>query len=215
MQVNGRVIQTPDHWVDIARDRITFDGKPVEKQDLRYILLNKPKGYLTTYKDPENRPTVYDLIPGLGQFVGTVGRLDLDTSGLLLLTNDNALAEGMTNPLYKVDKTYLVKASSILTDEQLAQLAKGVELTDGITAPAIVKRERDSEKYTFLEITIREGRNRQVRRMLEAVGSKVLKLVRVRIGPLTLDNLQMGKWRELEPSEVIKLRKLTHAKERS
>jgi 23S rRNA pseudouridine2605 synthase len=215
VQVNGRVIQTPDHWVDIARDRITFDGKPVEKQDLRYILLNKPKGYLTTYKDPENRPTVYDLIPGLGQFVGTVGRLDLDTSGLLLLTNDNALAEGMTNPLYKVDKTYLVKASTLLTDEQLAQLAKGVELSDGMTAPAEVKRERDSEKYTFLEITIREGRNRQVRRMLEAVGSKVLKLVRVRIGPLTLDGLAIGKWRELGPIEVIKLRKLTHAKERS
>jgi len=215
VQVNGRVIQTPDHWVDIARDRITFDGKPVEKQDLRYILLNKPKGYLTTYKDPEKRPTVYDLIPGLGQFVGTVGRLDLETSGLLLLTNDNALAEGMTNPLYKVEKTYLVKASTLLTDEQIARLAKGVELSDGMTAPAIVKRERDSEKYTFLEITIREGRNRQVRRMLEAVGSTVLKLVRVRIGPLTLDDLPMGKWRELEATEVIKLRKLTHAKERS
>ncbi len=215
VKVNGRVIQTPDHWVDIARDRITFDDKPVEKQDLRYVLLNKPKGYLTTYKDPENRPTVYDLIPGLGQFVGTVGRLDMDTSGLVLLTNDNLLAEGMTNPLYKVDKTYLVKASTLLTDEQLKQLANGVELSDGMTAPAIVKRERDSEKYTFLEITLREGRNRQVRRMLEAVDSKVLKLVRVRIGPLTLDGLPMGKWRELEPAEVIKLRKLTHAKERS
>jgi len=213
--VNGRVIQTPDHWVDILRDRITFDDKPVEKQDFRYVLLNKPKGYLTTYKDPENRPTVYDLIPGLGQFVGTVGRLDMDTSGLLLLTNDNLLAEGMTNPLYKVDKTYLVKASTLLSDEQLSRLAKGVELSDGMTAPAIVKRERDSEKYTFLEITIREGRNRQVRRMLEAVDSTVLKLVRVRIGPLSLEGLPMGKWRELEPAEVIKLRKLTHAKERS
>jgi pseudouridine synthase len=215
VQVNGRVIQTPDHWVDIARDRITFDGKPVEKSELRYVLLNKPKGYVTTYKDPDNRPTVYDLLPGLGQFVGTVGRLDLETSGLLLLTNDNLLAEGLTNPLYKVDKTYLVKASTLLTDEQLAQLAKGVELSDGMTAPATVKRDRDSEKYTFLEITIREGRNRQVRRMLEAVGGKVLKLVRVRIGPLTLGGLPMGKWRELEPAEVIKLRKLTHAKERS
>jgi pseudouridine synthase len=215
VKVNGKLIQTPDHWVDIERDWVTLDGKPLEKQELRYILLNKPKGYLTTYKDPENRPTVYDLIPGLGQFVGTVGRLDLDSSGLLLLTNDNALAEGMTNPAYKLEKTYLVKASTLLTDEQLSQLANGVELSDGITAPATVKRERDSEKYTFLEITIREGRNRQVRRMLEAVGSKVLKLVRVRIGPLTLKGLQMGKWRELAPAEVIKLRKLTHAKERS
>ncbi len=215
VHVNGNLIQTPDHWVDVERDSVTLDGKAIEKRELRYILLYKPKGYLTTYKDPENRPTVYDLIPGIGQFVATVGRLDLDTSGLLLLTNDNALTEGLTNPAYKIDKTYLVKASTLLTDDQLAQLANGVELEDGITAPAIVKRQRDSEKYTFLEITIREGRNRQVRRMLAALGAVVLKLVRVRIGPLTLAGLQMGKWRELEPEEVVKLRKLTHSKERS
>lgn len=213
--VNGKLIQTPDHWVDLERDVVMLDGKPLAKQELRYLLLNKPKGYLTTYKDPENRPTVYDLLPGVEQFVGTVGRLDLDTSGLLLLTNDNALAEGMTNPAYKLEKTYLVKASTLLSDEQLSQLAKGVELSDGMTAPAKVKRERDSEKYTFLELTISEGRNRQVRRMIEAIGSKVLKLVRVRIGPLTLEGLPMGKWRELTPAEVIKLRKLTRAKERS
>ena len=215
VKVNGKLIQTPDQWVDIERDVVMLDGKPLTKQEPRYILLNKPKGYLTTYKDPENRPTVYDLLPGVDQFVGTVGRLDLDTSGLLLLTNDNALAEGMTNPTYKLQKTYLVKASTLLSDEQLARLANGVELSDGMTAPARVSRQRDSEKYTFLEITISEGRNRQVRRMIEAVGGKVLKLVRVRIGPLTLEGLPMGKWRELTPAEVIKLRKLTHAKERS
>ena len=215
VQVNGKLIQTPDHWVDVESDTVTLDGKPLERQELRYILLYKPKGYLTTYKDPEHRPTVYDLIPGLGQFVATVGRLDMDTSGLLLLTNDNALTEGMTNPAYKLEKTYLVKSSILLSDEQLAQLARGVELEDGMTAPAIVKRQRDSEKYTFLEITITEGRNRQVRRMLEALGATVLKLVRVRIGPLTLAGLQMGKWRELEADEVIKLRKMTRAKERS
>ena len=96
VKVNGKLIQTPDHWVDIERDLVMLDDKPLTKQELRYVLLNKPKGYLTTYKDPENRPTVYDLLPGVGQFVGTVGRLDLDTSGLLLLTNDSALAEGMT-----------------------------------------------------------------------------------------------------------------------
>ena len=215
VQVNGKLIQTPDHWVDVESDTVTLDGKPLERQELRYILLYKPKGYLTTYKDPEHRPTVYDLIPGLGQFVATVGRLDMDTSGLLLLTNDNALTEGMTNPAYKLEKTYLVKSSILLSDEELAQLARGVELEDGMTAPAIVKRQRDSEKYTFLEITITEGRNRQVRRMLEALGATVLKLVQVRIGPLTLGGLQMGKWRELEADEVIKLRKMTRAKERS
>jgi pseudouridine synthase len=150
---------------------------------------------------------VYDLIRKVDQFVGTVGRLDLDTSGLLLLTNDNELAERMTNPDHGLPKTYLVKASSLLSDEQIAQLSAGVELSDGRTQPAIVKRQRDSEKYTFLELTIKEGRNRQVRRMLEAVGSKVLKLVRTQIGPLTLKGLTIGNWRELTREEVAELRR--------
>lgn len=206
VRVNGKLIQTPDHWVDIERDRVTLDGKPLGQAEKRYVLLYKPKGYLTTYRDPEGRPTVYDLIPGLGQFVGTVGRLDLDTSGLLLLTNDNALAERMTNPEHKLPKTYLVKASTLLSDDQLARLANGVELSDGPTRPAVVRRQRDSEKYTFLEITITEGRNRQVRRMLEAVDSKVLKLVRVKLGPLTLDGLRIGEWRDLTAAEISELR---------
>jgi 23S rRNA pseudouridine2605 synthase len=206
VRVNGKLIQTPDHWVDIERDRVTLDGKPLGQAEKRYVLLYKPKGYLTTYRDPEGRPTVYDLIPGLGQFVGTVGRLDMDTSGLLLLTNDNALAERMTNPEHKLPKTYLVKASTLLSDDQLARLANGVELSDGPTRPAVVRRQRDSEKYTFLEITITEGRNRQVRRMLEAIDSKVLKLVRVKLGPLTLDGLRIGEWRDLTPAEISELR---------
>lgn len=205
--VNGKVIQTPDHWVDMARDKISIDGKPLAKAEKRYILLYKPKGYLTTYKDPEGRPTVYDLIGDIDQFVGTVGRLDLDTSGLLLLTNDNALAEALTNPERHVPKTYLVKAAGLLTDSQLKNLADGVALSDGMTRPAAVRRQRDSEKYTFLEITITEGRNRQVRRMLEAVESKVLKLVRISLGPLTLEGLQIGKWRNLTVAEVTALRR--------
>jgi 23S rRNA pseudouridine2605 synthase len=207
VKVNGKVIQTPDHWVDVARDQVLLDGEPLTKAERRYILLYKPKGYITTYRDPEGRPTVYDLIPGLGQFVGTVGRLDLDTSGLLLLTNDNALAEAMTNPAYKLPKTYLVKASALLTDQQLEQLAKGVELNDGPTLPASVRRIRDSAKFTFLELVITEGRNRQVRRMIEALDAKVLKLVRVRLGPLTLEGLRVGEWRDLTAAEVLHLRK--------
>jgi 23S rRNA pseudouridine2605 synthase len=207
VRVNGKLIQTPDHWVNPDRDKVTLDGKPVEKAAARYILLYKPKGYLTTYRDPEGRPTVYSLIPGLDQFVGTVGRLDLDSSGLLLLTNDTALAELMTNPAHKLPKTYLVKAGTLLTDAQIQQLAGGVELNDGPTRPAIVQRQRDSANHTFLEITITEGRNRQVRRMLEAIDSKVLKLVRTRLGPLTLSGLTIGQWRDLTPSEIAILRK--------
>lgn len=209
MKVNGKLVQTPDHWVDLDRDRVTLDGKPVAAAAPRYILLYKPKGYLTTYKDPEGRPTVYDLLHDVEQFVGTVGRLDLDSSGLLLLTNDTDLAERMTNPEHQLPKTYLVKAASLLSDEQLRQLACGVELSDGPTRPAKVHRQRDSEKYTFLEITITEGRNRQVRRMIEAVGSKVLKLVRTRIGPLTLAGLKIGEWRELTAKEVTELKRRT------
>jgi 23S rRNA pseudouridine2605 synthase len=212
VKVNGKVIQTPDHWVDVVRDQVLLDGEPLTKVDRRYVLLYKPKGYITTYRDPEGRPTVYDLIPGLGQFVGTVGRLDLDTSGLLLLTNDNTLAEAMTNPAYKLPKTYLVKASTLLTDQQLERLAKGVELSDGPTLPASVRRVRDSAKYTFLELVITEGRNRQVRRMIEALDAKVLKLVRVRLGPLTLEGLRVGEWRDLTAAEVAQLRKGTRIK---
>ncbi len=207
VRVNGKLIQTPDHWVNLERDKVTLDGKPVASSETAYVLLYKPKGYITSYGDPEGRPTVYDLIPNVDQFVGTVGRLDLDTSGLLLLTNDHQLAEALTNPESKIPKTYLVKASTLLSDEQIAQLAQGVELSDGPTRPAIARRVRDSEKYTFLELTITEGRNRQVRRMLEGVGSKVLKLVRTSLGPLTLEGLRIGEWRELTPAEVARLKR--------
>ncbi|HEV2687549.1 MAG TPA: pseudouridine synthase [Bryobacteraceae bacterium] len=206
VRVNGRLIQTPDHWVDLERDKVTLDDRPVRPGKKIYLLLYKPKGYITTYKDPEGRPTVYDLIRDAGQFLGTVGRLDQDSSGLLLLTNDTRFAEQVTNPEYKIPKTYLVKASTLLSDDQLARLRKGVVLSDGPTQPAVVKRVRDFGKYTHLEITISEGRNRQVRRMIEAVGSKVLKLVRTRIGEIEIGDVPIGKYRELTPAEVKGLR---------
>jgi pseudouridine synthase len=202
VRVNGRIILNPDHWVDLDRDRITFEGKPLAAAAKSYILLYKPKGYLTTYRDPEGRPTVYDLLEGVEGFLHPVGRLDLDTSGLLILTNDNDFAERVTNPDHKVPKTYQIKASTLLTENQIAQLRQGVELKDGLTRPAIVDRLRDGPKHTFLEMTITEGRNRQVRRMIEAVGSKVSKLVRTSIGPVRIGDLQIGKWRELTPHEV-------------
>ncbi len=202
ISVNGKKIQTPDHWVDIANDRVTMDGRPIGASRKIYLLLYKPKGYLTTYKDPEGRKTVYDLIPGIDQFVSPVGRLDLDTSGLLIMTNDNDFGNHIMSPESKVAKTYLVKSSLLLSDEQLDTLRAGLELADGPTAPAIVKRVRDSARYTFFEITITEGRNRQVRRMVEALGAKVLKLVRVSIGPIHIAGLEIGKYRELTGAEV-------------
>jgi 23S rRNA pseudouridine2605 synthase len=205
ISVNGKVIQTPDHWVDLQRDKIVFDGKPIRDREKIYWLLYKPKGYLTTYKDPEGRPSVYDLIPDREAWVFPVGRLDLETSGLLILTNDTVLAERLTNPDFKVPKTYLVKCASLLSEEQLERLRRGVELSDGPTRPAVVERIRDSAKHTFLEITISEGRNRQVRRMIEASDSKVLKLVRTAIGPLRIGDLMIGKYRELTGPELVSL----------
>ncbi|HLK51404.1 MAG TPA: pseudouridine synthase [Bryobacteraceae bacterium] len=202
VRVNGLVIQNPEHWVDLERDRITLDGKPVRRAEKTYLLLYKPKGYLTTYRDPEGRPTVYDLVEGAGGWLAPVGRLDLDTSGLLLLTNDTDFAECVMNPEHKVPKTYQVKTATRLTEEQIEQLRNGVELSDGPTRPAVAARIRDSGKYTFLELTIAEGRNRQVRRMIEAVGSKVLKLVRTAIGPIRIGDLPIGKWRTLTNEEV-------------
>jgi 23S rRNA pseudouridine2605 synthase len=200
--VNGAVIRDPDRWVDLERDQVRFDDEPLEVRARVYLLLYKPAGYLTTYKDPEGRPTVYDLIAGVGTFLSPVGRLDLATSGLLLMTNDNQFAERVTNPLSHVPKTYLVRASARLTDAQIQQLRDGIELSDGPTRPAVVTRVRDTAGSTQFEITLTEGRNRQVRRMVEALGARVLELVRVRIGQLTIGTLTSGTWRLLTRDEA-------------
>ena len=201
VSVNGRVIENPDHWVDLERDDVTFDGKPLEPVERVYLLLNKPAGYITTYRDPEGRPTIYDLLPERDRYLFPVGRLDLDTSGLLILTNDTQFAERLTNPDFHVPKTYRVKASRPLSDEQLDRLRDGVELRDGPTRPATVRRLGVAE----FEITITEGRNRQVRRMVEALDARVEKLVRIAIADLRIDGVSEGSLRKLTPEEVARL----------
>lgn len=208
VKVNGRVQRDPEAWVHPGEDRVWLDGRLLRPEDRIYILLYKPRGYLCTREDPGGRPTIYELLVGVKSWVFNVGRLDLDTSGLLILTNDTELGELLTNPTYKVPKTYLVKANCLLSDEQLQTLRDGVLLNDGPTLPATVRRLRDSGKYTHLEIEIHEGRNRQVRRMLEAVGSKVLKLVRTAIGPIEIAGLEIGKHRPLSNDEVRTLKSL-------
>jgi len=201
VQVNGQVVRDPDAWVDLELDRIDFDGKPLRSEQRVYVLLHKPAGYLTTYRDPQSRPTIYDLLPDRERYLVHVGRLDFDTSGLLILTNDTQFAERMTNPEYHIPKTYLVEASRDLTDEELDVLRNGIQLRDGPTRPARVERVRESGGNVF-EITITEGRNRQVRRMVEALDAMVLKLVRVAIGPIRIGDLPIGKMRELTGDEV-------------
>lgn len=204
VKVNGQLVQTPDKWVDPDRDRVTLDGKPLVRAEKIYLLLYKPKGYLTTYRDPEGRPTVYDLLQGVEEWVSPVGRLDQETTGLLILTNDTDFANFITSPESKVPKSYLVKTSTPLTDEHIEQLRRGLALSDGPTRPAIVTRVPGTK--STIEITITEGRNRQVRRMIEAVDNKVRKLVRTAIGPLRIDKLEIGKTRPLTQKEIQAVR---------
>ena len=206
MAVDGKKIQTPDAWVDPEHQKVTLDGRPMRSTRKIYLLLYKPKGYVTTYKDPDNRPTVYELLKDVPDKVFSAGRLDLDSSGLLIFTNDGVFADRITSPESHVAKTYLVKSSLLLSDEQLDQLRRGVMLSDGPTRPAEVKRIRNSERYTFFEITLTEGRNRQVRRMVETLGAKVLKLVRTKFGKIEIGDLQIGNYRMLTDREIRDLK---------
>ena len=189
------------------RDRIAIDGKPLRSAAPPvYILLNKPVGVMTTLIDPGGRPTVRDLVAGVRQRVFPVGRLDFHSAGLLLLTNDGELALRLTHPRYGVRKTYEVKVKGRPEAAQLAALARGVRLAEGVSGPAAVRVMEASERKTWLSITLAEGKNRQVRRMCDGVGLDVEKLVRVALGPLKLGKLPAGAWRHLEPDEVAALR---------
>ena len=186
----------------VARgDRVLVDGEPVAAQRLAYVLLHKPAGTVTTASDPQGRPTVVELVD-LPERVVPVGRLDVDTTGALLLTNDGGLAHRLAHPRYGVEKVYEVDVAGEPDDAALRALAEGVELEDGVTAPAAVGRLAPSR----LELTLHEGRNRQVKRMLEAVGHPVEKLHRSRYAGLTLEGLSSGQWRELTAEEVAELR---------
>src|SRR5262245_53931315 len=200
--VNGRIVTDPDRWVDPARDKISLDGASLRAAGKIYLLVYKPKGYVTTYRDPQGRMTVYDLLPERDRYGFPVGRLDVDTSGLIIMTNDSAFAEALTNPAHDVPKTYLVKASRFLTDEQLSRLRAGTTLKDGPTRPARVTRLREASGRPVFEIPITQGRNRQVRRMVESEDAKVLKLVRVAIGGLRIGSLPIGAVRPLTAAEV-------------
>jgi len=189
-------------------DQITVDGRPLRPpEQLLYILLHKPINVVTTLSDPEERPTVRHLLPGIRERVFPVGRLDFHSSGLLLFTNDGELALRLTHPRYGIRKTYRVKVKGVPTAEALEQLARGVRLEEGTTAPAEIRVERSQEGKTWLEITLGEGRKREVRRMCERVGYPVEKLARVRLGPLALGKLPPGHHRMLTEREIRDLQR--------
>jgi 23S rRNA pseudouridine2605 synthase len=183
-------------------DRVEVDGKPVTAQALKYVLLNKPAETVTTARDPQGRPTVVDLVEEIQERVVPVGRLDTDTTGALLLTNDGPLSHRLAHPRYGVEKVYEVEVEGEPDDAALQQLAEGIDLDDGRSAPAGVRRLRPSK----LELTLHEGRKHQVKRMCEAVGHPVLRLHRSRYAGLTLEGLEPGHWRELDTDEVKELR---------
>src|SRR5436190_3414384 len=180
-----------------ASDVVRLDGEPLARQRLAYVLLHKPAGTVTTARDPQGRPTVVDLVD-LPERVVPVGRLDADTTGALLLTNDGELAHRLAHPRYEVDKVYEADVRGEPSEAALERLRSGVELDDGPTAPAQARLLAPSR----VELTIHEGRNHQVKRMLEAVGHPVVRLHRSGYGPLTLAGLAPGSWRELEPGEI-------------
>ncbi len=205
--VNGQVVREQGVRVDPAKDHVKVDGRHLRAvEPYVYIMLNKPKGVVSSLHDPEGRPTIKDLLRGVKLRVFPVGRLDFDTEGLLLLTNNGEMAQALLHPKYHVAKVYLVKVKGVLSDEQIEQLEQGVKLDDGMTASATIKKVRKAEENSWVEITIHEGRKHQVKRMFDAVGHPVLKLKRVKFGPLALTNVEPGEFRYLTDREANNLR---------
>ena len=208
IRVNGQLVSEMGYKVDPAKDQIMVDNKLIKAEEkLVYLLLNKPPLVVTTLDDPQGRTKVTDLLVGIKERVYPVGRLDYETEGLLLLTNDGELAYRLTHPSYKVTKTYIAKLKGNIRAEALRQLTEGVMLEDGITQPATASILAKGKGVTELQISIHEGRNRQIRRMCAAVGYPVLALKRISFGSLELDGLLSGKARSLTKTEIHDLKK--------
>lgn len=206
VRLNGVTTRNPETWLDPEHDEVELDGKGVRAAKPLYLVLNKPKGFLTSFGDPRGRRTVYELLKGAPAWVFPVGRLDRDTSGLLLLTNDTELAERVTNPAFGLSKRYRATTRARVEPEQLAALAAGPLLDDGPTRPGEVQLVGHRGPTSVVELSIHEGRNHQVRRMFLAIGRPLKELRRTAIGPLELGELESGRWRALTKAELATVR---------
>ncbi len=210
MTVDGKIISELGAQADPQKNKICVDGQELTfGAEKVYLLLNKPRGYVSTAKDERGRRTVLDLVAEISARVYPVGRLDLNSEGLLLLTNDGELMNALLHPKFKIEKTYRAKIFGELTEKKLNLLRAGIELDDGLTAPAEIFLIGAGKNSTTVEITIHEGRNRQIRRMFAAVGCEVKRLTRIKFAGLTLEGVKVGKFRQLTPEEIFRLRKLT------
>lgn len=213
VSVNGKTVTELGTKADPAVDEIKVDGRRIKtEQRRRYILLNKPRGYITTRSDPQGRPTVMDLMKAVKEYIYPVGRLDYDSEGLLLLTNDGELAARLTHPRHEVEKVYEARVKGVPDDRTVERLSRGVVIEGRRTAPAKIRVSQPISKasgeQTIVELSIHEGRQRQVRKMFDAVGHPVVRLKRVRIGPIEDPEMPPGHWRELTPQEIGRLQKV-------
>lgn len=205
--VNGELVDYMGCVIDPDCDVVEIDGRVIKQESKKYyIMINKPKNYVTTVSDDLGRPTVMQLVSDINARIYPVGRLDFDTTGLLIMTNDGEFANILTHPRHVVNKAYIARIDKPLDEAQLQRLRSGIELDGVMTAPAKAENIKHPQKGYEVKITIHEGKNRQVRRMLDAVGANVMSLKRIAVGSLTLGNLPEGKWRRLSDAEINKLR---------
>jgi len=209
VKVNGRLVTEPGLKIDKERDVIEVDGNIIKSPEKKiYILLNKPSGYITSVKDQFGRPTVLDLLKEISTRVFPIGRLDYDTEGLLILTNDGELTYKITHPRHSIDKTYRALVRGEVNGDDIKIFERGMAIEDYVTAPAKMEIVRYSKGNSVIDITIHEGRNRQVRKMCSAIGHDVIRLRRIKIGDIGLGGLKTGEWRYLKDSEIRYLKKL-------
>jgi len=202
IKINGKTITDPGYQIT-SKDKIFLDNAPIQKKIKRYIILNKPAGYVTTRNDELGRKTVYDLLGEINQWLFPVGRLDQESEGLLIFTNDTLLGNTLTDPNYKIPKTYEVLVKGIVTDEDLSNIRKGMDIGRGEkTLPAKAKILNYEHPHTLIHIIIKEGKNREIRRMFEHLGKEVVRLTRTQFGPLNLGNLPKGKWKEIKSIKI-------------